>query len=204
MGDFFPWDDIYEGNVFPSGIFEFEIEAIDDGYAGTGKRMPKGRFRCVNPDQLKGMAYFDNFVVGTEETPEDFVAGTFGAKALKAIFKAAQVPQATSFEELSKNSIGNRLLIHVNKFIQTKGEYAGREENNVVSYYKIGEREVGLTEVAGGGAPAAPAKSSAKMPPVKKDAKAPTKKAKATLPCGVCGEQIPRDEYAKHVESCTG
>lgn len=204
MSDFFPWDDIYEGNVFPSGIFEFEIESLEDGYAGTGKRMPKGRFRCVSPDQLKGMAYFDNFVVGTEETPEDFVAGTFGAKALKAIFKAGQVPQATSFEELSKNAIGNRLLIHINKFInRTGGEYDGREENNVVAYYKVGEREVGLTEDKGKAA-AAPAKSSAKMPPVKGGAKAPTKKAKATLPCGVCGEQIPRDEYAKHVESCQG
>ncbi len=201
MSDFFPWQDIYEGNVFPSGIFEFEIEALEDGFAGTGKRMPKGRFRCLGPDQLKGMAYFENFVVGTEETPEDFVAGTFGAKALKAIFKAAQVPQATSFEELSKNSIGNRLLIHVNKFIQTKGEYAGREENNVVAYYKVGEREVGLTE-SKGGASVTPGKSSAKMP-TSASTVTPTKK-KATLPCAVCGKQIPKDGYAEHVENCKG
>lgn len=198
MSDYFPWQDIYEGNVFPSGIFEFEIESIEDGYSQGDKRMPKGRFRCLAPAQLKGMAYFDNFVCGTDENLEDIVPGTFGAKALKAVFKAAQVPQGTSFEELIANAKGSRLLIHVNKFIQMKGEYAGREENNVVSYYKVGEREVGLTEDKGGGSTVA-AKSSAKMPP------AATGGVKSvTLPCGHCGKQIPKDEYVEHSDNCKG
>ena len=201
MSDFFPWDDIYEGNVFPTGIFEFEIEAWEDAYAGTGKRMPKGRFRCQAPSNFKGMSYFDQYVVGTEENPTEFNAGTFGAKALKAIFKAAQVPKATSFEELMKNSVGNRLLIHLNKFTQTKGDYAGRDENNVVGYYKIGEREVGLMEdkKASG---STPTKSTAKLP----DAPKPTTEGSkdVMLPCSICGKQIPKKDYNDHVDNCNG
>lgn len=202
MSDYFPWQDIYEGNVFPSGIFEFEIEEIADGYSSGDKRMPKGRFRCTAPDQLKGMAYFENFVCGTDENLGDIVPGTFGAKALKAIFKAAQVPKATSFEELIANSKGNKLLIHLNKFEQKSGEYAGREENNVVAFYKIGEREVGMTEdkKKGGGTVG---KSSATLPPSPAPSGA-SSSASATMPCATCGEQVPKDQYREHVDNCEG
>ena len=120
MTDHFPWEDIYEGNVFPTGIYEFQVEVIEDGYSAGDKRMPKGRFRCTAPDQFKGMSYFENFVCGTDENLADIVPGTFGSKALKMIFKAAQVPKSTSFEELLKNAEGNTLLIHLNRFTQTK------------------------------------------------------------------------------------
>lgn len=200
MSDFFPWDDIYEGTVFPAGIFLMEIMALEDGYSNNDKRMPKGRFRCVEPVQLQGKTYFDQYPSGTDENPADFVAGSFGSQSLKAIFKAAQVPKGTSFEELMKNSVGNRLLIHLSPPFED--DYGLK--NRVVAYYKVGEREVGLQE-AKGGATVAPAKSSAKLPPPAKEAKAPEKKKKAaTLPCGVCGKHIPRDEYATHVDACQG
>lgn len=39
--DFFPWDDIAEGNVFESGIYLMEIAAFDDGHAASGNACPR-------------------------------------------------------------------------------------------------------------------------------------------------------------------
>ena len=197
--DHFPWTDIYEGNVFPSGTFEFEVESLEDGESQGGKRMPKARFRCTAPAELKGMSYFENYVCGTDEDLQNFVPGSFGTKALKGLFKAAQVPKGTSFEELMKNSEGNKLLIQVNEFTQTKGDYAGRQENNIVAYYKIGEREVGLL----GGGKRTTTQAKVKMPSAPPKAEAPAKKP-SMITCTVCSQEIPVKDFGEHVASCTG
>ena len=200
MSDYFPWDDIYEGNVFPSGIFMFEIEEIDvknmskGGDSGIPKLMPKSRFRCVEPAAVKGGTHFDQYVVGTDENPEEVNNGTFGAKALKAIFKAAQVPKGTSLAELALTAVGNRFLIQFGE--PTEDDWGLKSK--VITYHKVGEREVGMTKNKGGGFTSA-AKSSAKMPP------APTGgSVSTTLPCGTCGEQIPKKDYVEHTDNCTG
>ena len=198
--DYFPWDDIYEGNVFPSGIFMFEIEEIiPDNESSTGKLMPKSRLRCVEPDALKGGTHFDQYVCGTDENPMEVNNGTFGAKALKAIFKAAQTPKGTSLEELAKNSVGNRLLIQFGE--PTEDEWGLKSK--VVTYHKVGEREVGMTKVKGGGAKVM-AKSSAKLPPPTTTKTGSAAKTPATLPCAACGKQIARKDYAAHVLECEG
>ena len=197
--DYFAWDEVFEGNVFPAGIFEFEIKVIEDGASKNGKRMPKGQFKCLAPAQLKGMVYFENFVCGTDEDLDGLVPGMFGTKALKRIFKAAQVPKGTSFESLLKNCEGQRLLIQLNNYIDTSEGYEGRETNSVVGYFKIGEREVGLQNaggsVGGGGT------VKAAMPSVavaKKASKSPT------VFCGTCDKDIPAGEYAEHADNCEG
>ena len=201
MSDLFPWEDIYEGNVFPTGIFEFEIEEIDTtNYSRNDKLMPKGRFRCKAPEQFKGMSYFDQYVVGTEENPTEVNAGTFGAKALKSIFKAAQVPKGSSLEELARASVGNSLLIQLNYYVEPAGEWKGREQNNVVGYYKIGERETGAMKA--GGTASAVVKSAAKLPSAPKKKKE-VKKA-STIVCTVCEKAIPVAEYSAHIAECTG
>ena len=200
MTDFFPWDSIFEGNVFPSGIFMFEIEEIiHDNYSSTGKLMPKSRFRCVEPDALKGGTLFDQYVVGTEENPDEVNNGSFGAKALKAIFVASQTPKGTSLIELSKNCIGNRLLIQFGE--PTEDDYGLKSK--VVTYHKVGEREVGMNKLSGIGGAKVMVKSSAKLPS-SVPATGGAKKKSATLPCAVCKKQIPREDYALHVDSCEG
>ena len=195
--DFFPWDDIAEGNVFESGIYLMEIAAFDDGHSSQGKRMPKARFKCLEPVNFANMTYFENYVVGTDEDPTAIVAGTMGARNMKQVFKAAQVPKGNSMSEIMAGSVGNQLVMQLNKYAELEGEYKGVERNKVVGMYKVGERPIGLTADgkkkpgAGAGGPKPPGVGA---PPV-----APKVE---TLICTTCGKPIPKDEYSAHVESC--
>ncbi len=195
--DFFPWDDIAEGNVFESGIYLFEIAAFDDGEASTGKRMPKARFKCLEPSNFANMTYFENYVVGTDEDPKNVVAGTMGARSMKQVFKAAQVPKGNNMAEIMAGSVGNQLLIQLNKYEEQEGEYKGTQRNRTIGAFKVGERAVGVAAdtKASAGKPAGP--SSAPPPPGKSD-------TVETLICATCGKPIPKAEYSAHVESCTG
>ena len=113
--DFFPWEDITVGNIFESGIYLFEIAAFEDAESSTGKKMPKSRFKCMEPANFANMTYFDQYVVGTDEDPKAVVSGTMGARQMKEIFKAAQVPKSNSVSEAMNNSVGNQLLIQLIK-----------------------------------------------------------------------------------------
>jgi len=190
--DYFPWQDIYEGNVFPAGIFMFEIEEINvtnmskGGDSGIPKLMPKSRFRCVEPDAVKGGTHFDQYVVGTDENPEEVNNGTFGAKALKAIFVASQTPKGTSLAELAMNAVGNRVLIQFGE--PTEDDWGLKSK--VITYHKVGDREVGMNKRGGPvGGGAAKAKSSGKEP---------------MLPCPHCGNLFPKSKYNEHVNECDG
>jgi len=200
--DHFPWDDIAEGNVFENGIYLFEIASMEDGYASTGKRMPKARFKCIEPSNFANMTYFDQYVVGTEEDATSIVAGTMGARSMKQVFKAAQVPKGNSLSTMMANAAGNMLLIQLNKYTDTNPEYAGTERNKVVGCFKVGERQVGLSSdgkpgTVGGG-------SGGPKPPTMSNAPGLAAKATATLICATCGKSVPKAQYSDHVENCTG
>ena len=189
MSDFFPWDDIQEGSIFPTGIYEFEIVEIKDGKSSGEKRMPNGYFRCTQPAKFQGMPHFENFVCGTEENLSDFVQGARGTKLLKSVFVKSQTPKGTSFEELMMSAVGNRLQLHLSKSTQEGGPYHGKEQNQIVACYKVGERELGPMEDKKASVASAPKASSG---------------APSTIPCNICGEQIPMQEYSKHTETCKG
>lgn len=199
--DFFPWDDIAEGNIFENGIYLFEIAAFEDGEASTGKRMPKARFNCLEPANCKNMTLFDQYVVGTDEEPKSVVAGTMGARSMKSVFKAAQVPKGNDLAELMANSVGNQLLIQLTKYEEKDGEYKGTLRNRVTGMYKIGERDVGIlgdsrTSSSGGSAPKSSAPKIGGTPPAPKTVE--------VYNCPTCGEDVPKDEYSAHVETCKG
>ena len=196
--DFFPWEDIAEGNVFESGIYLMEIAAFDDGYANSGKRMPKARFKCLEPANFANMTYFENYVVGTDEEPTAIVAGTMGARNMKQVFKSAQVPKGNSMAAIMASSVGNQLLMQLNKYAELEGEYKGVERNKVVWMGKIGERAVGLTADAKGKKSAGTG-GGPKPPGVGAPPAAPKIE---TLICTTCGKPVPKDDYSAHVESC--
>lgn len=199
--DHFPWDDIAEGNVFENGIYLFEIASMEDGFATTGKRMPKARYKCIEPANFANMAFFDYYVVGTEEDATSIVAGSMGARSLKQVFKAAQVPKGNSLSTMMANSVGNMLLIQLNKYTDTSPEYAGTEKNKVVGCFKVGERQVGLmADSKSGGAGAG---SGGPKPPTMSNAPG-LAKTTATLICATCGKSVPKAQYSDHVENCTG
>jgi len=198
--DYFPWDEVHEGNVFTAGTFMFKIEEINvDNYSNSGKLMPKSRFTCVEPASFQGRAHFDQYVVGTDENPTEVNPGTMGARNLKAVFKCSQTPRSDKLSELAANAAGNSLLIQFGQPVED--DYGLKSK--VIGYFKIGEREVGELKSKGGSIAATPAKSAAPLPssapPVAKPASKP-----ATVMCTVCNKPQPVSEYSTHIESCVG
>jgi len=200
MSDFFPWEDIHEGNVFPAGTFMFKIEEINhENYSNSGKLMPKARFTCVEPASFKGMAHFDQYVVGTDENPTEVNPGTMGARSLKSVFKCSQTPRSDKLPELCANAVGNSLLLQFGQ--PTEDDYGLKSK--VVGYYKIGEREVGELKTGKSATPATPAKSSAPMPTTAPPQGTGAAKP-ATVMCTVCNKPQPVAEFSNHIENCKG
>lgn len=164
--DFFDWDKIQEDNILPTGTYHVSV-MLEDGMSGTGKRMPKARFDVKEPADYMGMALFENYVVGTDENPNNVNAGTIGARGLKKMLKAAQVPQGNSMAQLCASVAGSELLIVVNQYTEKDGAYAGTLRNRVANYHRLGEREVKVAPAIGSppGMGAAPAMPAAPTPP---------------------------------------
>ena len=200
--DYMPWEEIADSSIFPAGIYLFEIGSFDPvNYSGGGKLMPKIMFVCREPKQFNSLPHWEQYCVGTDENPEAVNAGTFAARNLKAALNASQTPKSNSLEELSKTSIGNRLLIQFGE--PTTDDYGIK--SNAVAYHKVGEREVGPLKTKGGGAAKPVATGPTGPPPAGAGGPASaTRKKPQTVVCTVCNKPIPVAEYSEHIESCTG
>jgi hypothetical protein len=197
--DHFPWEEIADGNVFETGIYLMEIIKFEDGEASTGTRMPKAQFKCIEPAQFATMVHFENYVVGTEESPKDVVPGTMGARSMKRDLTAAQVPKSNSISEAMASAVGNQLMLQLSKYKEVGGEYDGTPRNRVIGAFKVGERAAGVTADKSKKGPGTGGKASglSAAPP-------PGSEASPTMICGACAKAVPKDEYSAHVESCTG
>lgn len=194
--DFFPWDSIPDSNVFPTGTFLFEIASIEDGESSTGKRMLKARFDCLEPVNMKGQAYFDQYVLGTDEEPQKVVPSAMGSQMFKKVLKGAQIPKSSSISNAIEQSLGNHVILKLLQYKdESPGPYRGTLKNKMQAAYKIGEAEIKI-EASGGGASAPGLSSSA--PPVGRPPKV------TNLTCATCGKSIPKGEYSAHVENCMG
>ena len=194
--DFFPWDEIPDSNVFPTGAFLFEIASIEDGVSSTGKRMLKARYDCLEPANMKGQAYFDQYVLGTDEEPNKVVPSSMGSQNFKKVLKGAQVPKDSQISNLIQNALNSHVILKLLQYKdESPGPYRGTLKNKMQSAHKVGEIEVKV-EGTGGGGPAPGLSSSA--PPVGKPPKV------TNLTCATCGKSIPKAEYSAHVENCMG
>jgi hypothetical protein len=148
--DFFPWDDVPDSNVFPTMTGLFEWTKLEDGESSTGKRMARAVFQCVQPAEYAGMCHFENFVLGNDENMKGIVQGAMGTKALKQAAKAAQLridsmQAACDLVQAQKP----QLMLSLAYAKEEKGEYAGREQNRVTAYHKVGERAVQIAPKPG-------------------------------------------------------
>ena len=230
QNNFFPWDDIPDTNVFPDGIFEFEWDSLDDGYAQTsGKRMFKARFACVQPAEFKGMGLFENYVTGNDEVLQGIVAGAMGTRAMKAALKAAQVPANNDIANLCHSVKGSKLLMKIVQIEEKDGDYKGQLRNKVVACFKIGTRSVEVAKKPGARgamqaptvsapapAPSAPAPSAPVQaaptpipaptptpaaPPIPGPVPAPPAANTETVQCQICKEMVPTAEFGAHAQA---
>jgi hypothetical protein len=144
--DFFPYDEVPDTNVFPGGTFEFEWSNLEDGYSqSSNKRMLKAQFTCVQPANLAGLSFWDNFVCGTDQNP-------------------AQVPANNSVAQICNliNQSKPHLMITLSLYTEKDGQFAGEPRNRAVSYDKLGSKMVQvLTPARGSGGSGAPVVSGA-------------------------------------------
>lgn len=201
---FFPWDEIPDSNVFPTGMYQVSGESLTIVESSTGKKMYKAQLRIEKPETFAGGMFFENFVIGSDMDPQaentDTWKISFGARRLKSMLKAAQMPQAGSEEEICVNFTGTMFLLAATQYTEQEGDYAGSMRNKINDFYKIGDRAVG--DVKQTSAPASVKKAEIPVPPsaVKKDVK--TSVVTETRNCGVCGQNVPVKEFASHLDQC--
>lgn len=158
--NYFPWDDINEKDELPTGIYQVRVTYAEDGNAqSSGKRMPKVGYQVAAPADYVNMSHFENYTLGTDENPTGINKGTMGAKALKKLCLAAQVPPQNDITKLMQALMGSELLIAVR--YSPDADF----KNNITNYYRIGEREVGVAQTKSAGA-ARPVPTAPVAPPI--------------------------------------
>lgn len=165
--NFMPWNDIPDEDVLPTGCYHMVVEDMEDGMSNNQKRMPRARFGVKAPQEYVGMSHFENYVLGTDENPRGINAGTFGARNLKKMLVAAQVPASNDMQAICMSAKGAELLVSITMYIEKDGEYAGSKRNRVVSYDRLGAKQVGIAPGQGGAGVAGmtPPAVSAPQPP---------------------------------------
>lgn len=183
--NFFPWNDIPEEDVLPTGCYRMVVEEMEDGESSSGKRMPRARFGVKAPAEYVGMSHFENYVVGTDENPKGINSGTFGARNLKKFLSKAQIPPSNDIAMLCHNAKGVELMISINCYTEKDGEYAGSMRNRIVAYHRLGEREAAVAP--GGGRPGGVVGGAMQAP------------APPAMPAAVAAPQMPQPVAAPQV-----
>lgn len=229
---FIPWDEIPDGSTVPDGVFQVRGESLEATVTSTGKKMYSCHLAIEGPDDYAGMMLFENFVIGSEEDPNAQLLSTWkrsvGARRMKAMLAAAQMPQATNEGQITAGFKGTVFLVSVTQYEEKDGDYKGMVRNRIGGFHRIGERAVGLGKKggarAGGGTsavappaappvappvapprPAAPPPSTpptvtAPMPPPAMPT--PTGAPSAMITCPLCQEQHTADAFRQHLAKC--
>lgn len=149
----FSWkNDIPDSNIYESGYYNMDIETCEVGVTTKGHKQYRASCRITEPREFKGQMYFARFVVGTEDDPDAEDPNTwkaFGAMRLKNFLDKAGAKDGHP-DKVFPDLEGESICAQLGKKTQTKGDYAGTE-NQTDRWFKIGEREPGLIGQAAGG-----------------------------------------------------
>lgn len=143
MGRRMPWDEVPDVDVTPAGIVLLKGVSLEEVQTSTGKLMYKAQMEILEPADRAGFSYFENFVIGTDDDPEassvDTWKKSFGARNMKKMLSAAQVPQNDDLDVLCKSFENTQFLGRVVLTQDKDGDYAGIDRNQVRAFYKIGD-----------------------------------------------------------------
>lgn len=160
LNDFFPWDEKAAQDEWLQGIYHVKVVFTDgENVSSSGLWMPKVGFQCLQPAEWAHLSHFENYVISTAEQPTEAVKGTRGLSNLMKLAIAAQVPQTNKLSDLMISLKGAELLVAMS--------YKPGQDfpNNITSYYRLGERPVGLANPGAAARPVATAPTAAAPPP---------------------------------------
>ena len=209
---FFPFGEIPDSGVLPDCTVLTEGQELRVEVTSTGKKMYVMQASVAEGD-YSGQYIFENFVIGTDDDPGAMQLETWkksvGARRLKGLLKAANIPETTSEEQLCVGFGGCKFVTQVSQYTEKSGDYAGTIRNRF-NFYKVGTRATGgaikkaiMPAQASVAPPAAPPPTGAPSaaPPPQAPA-APSAPSAGMLPCGNCKKEFPIAEFAAHVQAC--
>ena len=235
MGRAVNFDAVPDTGVVDTGMYQVSIAEIEETASKNGKLMYNARLEIVEPTDFAGMGVFEAFVIGSDEDPDASQDATWiksiGARRLKQMLKAAQVPLDNDMDNVVAAAAQQQLVVSVTQEVDDGSrdpQYAGRVRNRISAFYVLGTKEVGTVENAAALKTAVPkpaprpvaAAPKPNVPPgtqleavpkpapkplaaaPKPAAPAPKPAGKpATAHCTICDSDVPRSEFADHVEA---
>lgn len=194
------FDDIPESTpieVLPENHYLFSIDAIVEQPSKAGKLMYTATLRVAEGDH-EGSPLFERYVIGSDSDPNADDPQTWlssiGSQRLKQLLKAAGTGGG-DMDQMIATAVGQHVVALVSIEIDSgkaDPKYKGTKRNRLGRVYPKGGEPTRATPAAA--APRIP-------PPISGESGAKRVAAQATIRCGSCMEQVPRDEYLRHVES---
>lgn len=148
MSKHIPWEVIPEsvGGVLPTGLYKFEIEALEEVQSSKERYMIKGTFRVLEPKSEEGMVLFDNYAIGNAGDPQADDPKSWegvAASRFKDLIKKAGVQQHPTVEATCVAARGALFLGDVSQETeQQDGPYKGQVRNRLRKTYRVGEKDV--------------------------------------------------------------
>ena len=125
---FFPFEEIPDSGVLPDCTVLTEGRELRKEITSTGKLMYVMQAEVAEGDYA-GQYIFENFVIGIEGDEMARELETWkksvGARRLKGLFKAANIPATTSEEQLLHGFPGVKFVTQVTRYTEEKGDYQG-------------------------------------------------------------------------------
>ena len=114
MGDFIPWDTIPDQRgTIPGGLYAFELDAIEKQMSSNNTVMYK-ETKHVTEGPLRGTVMYEYHNIGNDKDPlaqdPKTWAEAIGARTLKGLFKAIDVPFSSDLQAMAIMAKGKRFL----------------------------------------------------------------------------------------------
>jgi hypothetical protein len=180
--------------VLTDGIYRLRVERVEERATRTGKLMFAVTARVVEPDTFRGLAFFDNFVIGTDDDPDATETSTWqqsiGSRTFKRFVRATGVAvgEQEPTDQLLHALTGAEYLCAIVQKIDDGSrdpQFKGRVRANATNYWKLGERTPGLDDARAkqrGNGAATPQPTTADV-----------------VTCTACRKRVPRAELKTHV-----
>lgn len=173
MGRTMPWDEIPDNQTVPEGVYEAEIEDIEETETRNGaKLMYHVTLRVTGHKkhaEFANMPLHEYFVIGSDDDPEAEEATTWkklGGIRFKKFLQSCGITEGSSVNKLISAAKDRKVLVTV----KIEEDDQGTMRNRCGKFYALGEAEVGGDGGDNGKGkkkPAAPAPK--KRPPVVDD-----------------------------------
>ncbi len=165
-----PYDKIPDSNTFPTGTYHVEGVKMEERQSSTGKLMYAIDVKVLDHPAtapFTNMHFFNNFVIGSDEDPEAANDGTwiqsFGAKRVKQMVAAAQIPEKNDMDKICDGFAGCQFMLSLRAYKEPEldrqgmaNQYAGQERNDISSFAKVGSKEPSIDQAAAAASAAAP------------------------------------------------